>query len=105
MEGASNQRMRRTNKGSLAKMAAGSDLLRDVFFNRKVDEKVVSELLRFMDSELSVASDFYLTSGVYSTAITSAAHVDSKLYRSGQQKMGLYNKSLITRAKIVVHSG
>lgn len=68
MEGASNQRMRRTNERSLAKMAAGSELLRDVFFNRKVDEKVVSELLRFMYSELSVAGDFFLTFGVHSTA-------------------------------------
>uniref|UniRef100_A0A3Q3AKA6 TATA-box binding protein associated factor 4 n=1 Tax=Kryptolebias marmoratus TaxID=37003 RepID=A0A3Q3AKA6_KRYMA len=49
-------------------MAAGSDLLGDVFFNRKVDKKVVSELLRFPDSELTGASDSYLTPGVYSAA-------------------------------------
>lgn len=73
MEGASNQRMRRTNQRSQAKMAAGSDLLGDVFFNRKVDIKVVSELLRFLDSERSEASDSYLTSGLYSAE----NHVDS----------------------------
>lgn len=43
-------------------------MLGDVFFNSKVDIKVVSELLRFLDSERSETSDSYLTSGVYSAA-------------------------------------
>lgn len=35
------------------KMAAGSDLLDDVFFNTEVDEKVVSDLVGSLESELT----------------------------------------------------
>ena len=37
-------------------MAAGSDLLDDVFFNTEVDEKVVSDLVGSLESELSGAA-------------------------------------------------
>lgn len=34
-------------------MAAGSDLLDDVFFNTEVDEKVVSDIVGSLESELT----------------------------------------------------
>ncbi|KAI3357574.1 hypothetical protein L3Q82_015977 [Scortum barcoo] len=45
--------MRLTGERSRAKMAAGSDLLDDVFFNTEVDEKVVSALVGSLESELT----------------------------------------------------
>lgn len=48
--------MRLTRERKLRlKMAAGSDLLDDVFFNTEVDEKVVSDLVGSLESELSGA--------------------------------------------------
>ncbi|XP_076875041.1 transcription initiation factor TFIID subunit 4-like [Brachyhypopomus gauderio] len=49
----SNRRMRRTRQRSRVKMAAGSDLLDDVFFNTEVDERVVSDLVGSLESELT----------------------------------------------------
>lgn len=45
--------MRLTSERNRAKMAAGSDLLDDVFFNTEVDEKVVSDLVGSLESELT----------------------------------------------------
>ncbi|XP_041702601.1 transcription initiation factor TFIID subunit 4 [Coregonus clupeaformis] len=45
--------MRLTSERSRVKMAAGSDLLDDVFFNTEVDEKVVSDLVGSLESELT----------------------------------------------------
>ncbi|XP_014000967.1 transcription initiation factor TFIID subunit 4 isoform X1 [Salmo salar] len=45
--------MRLTIECSRVKMAAGSDLLDDVFFNTEVDEKVVSDLVGSLESELT----------------------------------------------------
>ncbi|KAM9350758.1 transcription initiation factor TFIID subunit 4-like [Symphorus nematophorus] len=45
--------MRLTSERSWAKMAAGSDLLDDVFFNTEVDEKVVSDIVGSLESELT----------------------------------------------------
>ncbi|XP_068454527.1 transcription initiation factor TFIID subunit 4-like [Clinocottus analis] len=47
--------MRLTVERSWVKMAAGSDLLDDVFFNTEVDEKVVSDLVGSLESELTGA--------------------------------------------------
>lgn len=52
-QGASNRRMRLTSERSQAKMAAGSDLLDDVFPNTEVAEKVVSNLVGAPESQLS----------------------------------------------------
>ncbi|KAM6978025.1 transcription initiation factor TFIID subunit 4-like isoform 2-T2 [Aplochiton taeniatus] len=45
--------MRLARERSRVKMAAGSDLLDDVFFNTDVDEKVVSDLVGSLESELT----------------------------------------------------
>ncbi|KAJ4933871.1 hypothetical protein JOQ06_006680 [Pogonophryne albipinna] len=47
--------MRLTSERDWAKMAAGSDLLDDVFFNTEVDEKVVSDVVGSLESELTGA--------------------------------------------------
>lgn len=52
-QGTSNRRMRLTSERSQAKMAAGSDLLDDVFLNTEVAEKVVSNLVGAPESQLS----------------------------------------------------
>ncbi|KAM9506128.1 transcription initiation factor TFIID subunit 4-like [Salvelinus alpinus] len=52
-DGVSNRCMRLTSECSRVKMAAGSDLLDDVFFNTEVDEKVVSDLVGSLESELT----------------------------------------------------
>uniref|UniRef100_A0A8C4DQI6 TATA-box binding protein associated factor 4 n=1 Tax=Dicentrarchus labrax TaxID=13489 RepID=A0A8C4DQI6_DICLA len=49
-------------------MAAGSDLLDDVFFNTEVDEKVVSDIVGSLESELSGPSRVNATARVQSVA-------------------------------------
>ncbi|XP_045911832.1 transcription initiation factor TFIID subunit 4-like isoform X2 [Micropterus dolomieu] len=49
-------------------MAAGSDLLDDVFFNTEVDEKVVSDLVGSLESELTEAGRVNTTARVQSAA-------------------------------------
>ncbi|XP_040048443.2 transcription initiation factor TFIID subunit 4 isoform X2 [Gasterosteus aculeatus] len=67
-ESAPNRRMRLRGDRSWAKMAAGSDLLDDVFFNTEVDEKVVNDLVGSLESELTgerrvnAATDVQVTS-------------------------------------------
>ncbi|KAM9751913.1 transcription initiation factor TFIID subunit 4-like isoform 1-T1 [Menidia menidia] len=56
--------MRRKNERNKAKMAAGSDLLDDVFLNREVDEKVVSEPVRSPESNVKVTSDVNSTAKI-----------------------------------------
>uniref|UniRef100_A0A674F082 TATA-box binding protein associated factor 4 n=1 Tax=Salmo trutta TaxID=8032 RepID=A0A674F082_SALTR len=54
-------------------MAAGSDLLDDVFFNTEVDEKVVSDLVGSLESELTVSGR-----GNSSVRVQAAAnHIDN----------------------------
>ncbi|XP_044068436.1 transcription initiation factor TFIID subunit 4-like [Siniperca chuatsi] len=60
--------MRLTSERSWAKMAAGSDLLDDVFFNTEVDEKVVSDLVGSLESELTRAGRVNTTARVQSAA-------------------------------------
>ncbi|XP_029579440.1 transcription initiation factor TFIID subunit 4 isoform X1 [Salmo trutta] len=65
--------MRLTSEGSRVKMAAGSDLLDDVFFNTEVDEKVVSDLVGSLESELTVSGR-----GNSSVRVQAAAnHIDN----------------------------
>ncbi|KAK1897831.1 Transcription initiation factor TFIID subunit 4 [Dissostichus eleginoides] len=56
--------MRLTSERDWAKMAAGSDLLDDVFFNTEVDEKVVSDVVGSLESELTGAGPTNTTTRV-----------------------------------------
>ncbi|XP_059893585.1 transcription initiation factor TFIID subunit 4-like [Gadus macrocephalus] len=62
----SNRRFCRTRERSCAKMAAGSDCLDDVF-NTEVDEKVVSDLVGSLESELTGAGETSATASLQST--------------------------------------
>ncbi|XP_070695647.1 transcription initiation factor TFIID subunit 4-like isoform X2 [Pempheris klunzingeri] len=75
-------------------MAAGSDLLDDVFFNTEVDEKVVSDIVGSLESELSAASRVNTTARVQSAAnhvANSAVGSNSNVQGS---KMGLSQQEL-----------
>lgn len=97
--------MRLTNERSWAKMAAGSDLLDDVFFNTEVDEKVVSDLVGSLESELTGAGHVNTTAKVQSAANHAGkSAVGSKSNVQGS-KMGLSQQELAKAGKIAVHSG
>lgn len=98
-EAASNRRMRLTSERSWAKMAAGSDLLDDVFFNTEVDEKVVSDLVGSLESELSGAARVNAAARVQPAANhagPSAAGGDTNVQGS---KMGLSQQELAKAGK------
>ncbi|TNN43113.1 Transcription initiation factor TFIID subunit 4 [Liparis tanakae] len=80
--------MRLTGERSWAKMAAGSDLLDDVFFNTEVDEKVVSDLVGSLESELTGARHVDAAVNVP----PAANHVGSSNDRGS--KMGLSQQEL-----------
>ncbi|XP_071332835.1 transcription initiation factor TFIID subunit 4-like [Trachinotus anak] len=86
--------MRLTNERSSAKMAAGSDLLDDVFFNTEVDEKVVSDLVGSLESELTGAGHVNTRARVQSAA----NHVGNSSVGSNSNvqgsKMGLSQQEL-----------
>ncbi|XP_056278320.1 transcription initiation factor TFIID subunit 4 isoform X3 [Pseudoliparis swirei] len=88
--------MRLTGERSWAKMAAGSDLLDDVFFNTEVDEKVVSDLVGSLESELTGARHVNATADVP----PAANHVGSS--NDHGSKMGLSQQEL---AKAGVQGG
>nr|XP_020466357.1 transcription initiation factor TFIID subunit 4 [Monopterus albus] len=75
-------------------MAAGSDLLDDVFFSTEVDEKVVSDLVGSLESELTAAGHVNTTIGIQSAA----NHVGNLAARSNSnvqsRKMGLSQQDL-----------
>ncbi|XP_056278319.1 transcription initiation factor TFIID subunit 4 isoform X2 [Pseudoliparis swirei] len=77
-------------------MAAGSDLLDDVFFNTEVDEKVVSDLVGSLESELTGARHVNATADVP----PAANHVGSS--NDHGSKMGLSQQEL---AKAGVQGG
>lgn len=86
-------------------MAAGSDLLDDVFFNTEVDEKVVSDLVGSLESELSASGRVNTTTRVQSAANyvgSSAVGSNSNVQSS---KMGLSQQELAKAGKIAAHSG
>lgn len=96
--------MRLTNERSWVKMAAGSDLLDDVF-NTEVDEKVVSDLVGSLESELTGADDASATPSVQSTANhVGKSAVGSNFHVQGS-KMGLSQQELAKAGKIAAHSG
>lgn len=99
-ESAPNRRMRLRGDRSWAKMAAGSDLLDDVFFNTEVDEKVVNDLVGSLESELTgerrvnAATDVQVTSN---HAGNPAVGRNSNVQGS---KMGLSQQELAKAGKI-----
>lgn len=97
--------MRLTSERSWAKMAAGSDLLEDVFFNTEVDEKVVSDLVGSLESELTGTDHVNAATGVQSPA----NHVGNSVVCSNSNvqgsKMGLSQQELAKAGKIAAHSG
>ena len=97
--------MRLTNERSWAKMAAGSDLLDDVFFNTEVDEKVVSDIVGSLESELT-GSDRVNTPARSQSAAKYAGNsaVGSNSNVQGS-KMGLSQQELAKAGKIAAHSG
>lgn len=99
--------MRLTSERSLAKMAAGSDLLDDVFFNTDVDEKVVSDLVGSLESELTGAERVNTTTRVQSAANHAGNSAVGNVSNSnvlGGSKMGL-SQELAKAGKIAAHSG
>ncbi|XP_029995107.1 transcription initiation factor TFIID subunit 4-like isoform X2 [Sphaeramia orbicularis] len=85
-------------------MAAGSDLLDDVFFNTEVDEKVVSDIVGSLESELTGAGHVNTAVRVQSAAshfVNSAADSNSNVQGS---KMGLSQQEL-AKAGTRVHGG
>uniref|UniRef100_A0A3B4VKY2 TATA-box binding protein associated factor 4 n=1 Tax=Seriola dumerili TaxID=41447 RepID=A0A3B4VKY2_SERDU len=86
--------MRLKNERSCAKMAAGSDLLDDVFFNTEVDEKVVSDLVGSLESKLIGASHINTKAKIQSAA----NHVGNSAVGSNSNvqgsKMGLSQQEL-----------
>ncbi|KAL7398354.1 hypothetical protein ABVT39_008447 [Epinephelus coioides] len=86
--------MRLTSERSWAKMAAGSDLLDDVFFNTEVDEKVVSDIVGSLESELTGAGQVNTATRVQSAANhTGNSAVGSNSNVQGS-KMGLSQQEL-----------
>lgn len=86
-------------------MAAGSDLLDDVFFSTEVDEKVVSDIVGSLESELSGSGRVNPTARAQSAANyvgNSAVSSNSNVQGS---KMGLSQQELAKAGKIAVHSG
>ncbi|KAK9514902.1 hypothetical protein VZT92_025584 [Zoarces viviparus] len=96
--------MRLTGERSWAKMAAGSDLLDDVFFNTEVDEKVVSDLVGSLESELTGARHVNATTKLQ----VAANHVGNSAVGSNSNvqgsKMGLSQQEL-AKAGAGVHGG
>lgn len=86
-------------------MAAGSYSLGDVFFNTEVDEKVVSDLVGSVESELSAAGRANTTAGGQSAA----NHVGSCAVGSNSSvqssKMGLSQQELAKAGTVAAHSG
>ncbi|XP_034393778.1 transcription initiation factor TFIID subunit 4-like isoform X2 [Cyclopterus lumpus] len=94
--------MRLTGERSWAKMAAGSDLLDDVFFNTEVDEKVVSDLVGSLESELTGARHVNAAANVPpATNHVGNSAVGSRSNEHGS-KMGLSQQEL---AKAGVQGG
>ncbi|XP_075955907.1 transcription initiation factor TFIID subunit 4-like isoform X1 [Anarhichas minor] len=85
-------------------MAAGSDLLDDVFFNTEVDEKVVSDLVGSLESELTGARHVNATTKLQ----VAANHVGNSAVGSNSNvqgsKMGLSQQEL-AKAGAGVHGG
>lgn len=97
--------MRLTNERSWAKMAAGSDLLDDVFFNTEVDEKVVSDLVGSLESELTEAGRVNTTARVQSAANHTGNLAEGSNSNVQGSKIGLSQQELAKAGKIAAHFG
>ncbi|XP_075331010.1 transcription initiation factor TFIID subunit 4-like [Odontesthes bonariensis] len=86
--------MRLKNERSKEKMAAGSDLLDDVFLNREVDEKVVSDPVGSLDSKVKGASHVNSTAKIqFASNHVGISSVGSNFNVQGS-KMGLSQQEL-----------
>lgn len=85
-------------------MAAGSDLLDDVFLKTEVDEKVVSDVVGCLESELTGTG--YVNAA---TRVQPAAnHAGNSLVRTSNcqsSKMGLLQQENAKAGKIAAYSG
>uniref|UniRef100_A0A3Q1EVR4 TATA-box binding protein associated factor 4 n=1 Tax=Acanthochromis polyacanthus TaxID=80966 RepID=A0A3Q1EVR4_9TELE len=75
-------------------MAAGSDLLDDVFFNTEVDEKVVSALVGSLECELTAAGQCNTTARVQSAANHVGNSAVGSNFSVQGNKMGLSQQEL-----------
>uniref|UniRef100_A0A3P8T3P7 TATA-box binding protein associated factor 4 n=1 Tax=Amphiprion percula TaxID=161767 RepID=A0A3P8T3P7_AMPPE len=75
-------------------MAAGSDLLDDVFFNTEVDEKVVSALVGSLEWELTAAGHCNTTARVHSAANHVGNSAVGSNFSVQGNKMGLSQQEL-----------
>ncbi|KAM9855501.1 transcription initiation factor TFIID subunit 4-like [Aulostomus maculatus] len=86
--------MRLTNQRTQAKMAAGSDLLDDVFFNTEVDEKVVSDVVGSLESQLVRAGHVKSTTRGQPVANHAGNSAVSSISDVQSSKMGLSQQEL-----------
>lgn len=86
-------------------MAAGSDLLDDVFFNTELDEKVVSDIVGSLESELSGSDRVNTAAGVQSAGNYAGKSVVGSNSNVQGSKMGLSQQELAKAGKIAAHSG
>uniref|UniRef100_A0A671U2F2 TATA-box binding protein associated factor 4 n=1 Tax=Sparus aurata TaxID=8175 RepID=A0A671U2F2_SPAAU len=86
-------------------MAAGSDLLDDVFFNTEVDEKVVSDLVGSLECELSGSGRVNAAVRVQSAANNVGNQAKGSNSNVQGSKMGLSQQELAKAGKIAAHSG
>lgn len=97
--------MRLTMERSWGKMAAGSDLLDDVFFNTEVDEKVVTDLVGSLESELTATG----CANTRARLPSAANHVGNSAvgisFNVQGSKMGLSQQDLAKAGKIAAYSG
>ncbi|KAE8293680.1 Transcription initiation factor TFIID subunit 4 [Larimichthys crocea] len=75
-------------------MAAGSDLLDDVFFNTELDEKVVSDIVGSLESELSGSDRVNTAAGVQSAGNYAGKSVVGSNSNVQGSKMGLSQQEL-----------
>lgn len=85
-------------------MAAGSDLLDDVFFNTEVDEKVVSDLVGSLECELSGSGRVIAAVRVQSAANNVGNQAKGSNSNVQGTKMGLSQQELAKAGKIAAHS-
>uniref|UniRef100_A0A3Q0R0X9 TATA-box binding protein associated factor 4 n=1 Tax=Amphilophus citrinellus TaxID=61819 RepID=A0A3Q0R0X9_AMPCI len=86
-------------------MAAGSDLLGDVFFNTEVDEKVVTDLVGSLESELKATGCANTTARVPSAVNHAGNSAVGSSFNVQGSKMGLSQQELAKAGKIAAHSG
>lgn len=97
--------MRLTSERSWAKMAAGSDLLDDVFFSKEVDEKVVSGLLGSLECKPTGAGHTNTSARVQSAVNHVAISAAWSKFSVMDSNMVLSQQELAKAGKIAAYSG